>query len=160
MAKVTITDSCCLLVTVGTLQFTADGQAKLADFGVARIKRRMDGSTCLTKTQTGSVVGTPWYCAPEVMAKEERAQRWSDVWSMCATLVEWFSLSELWKKIHRNANMTIWCYLDKEEIPHGLEKVKDDRVREILSLGLTYDKRQRPSAENLNRRMEELTNEG
>ena len=89
----------------------------------------------------------------------ERAQRWSDVWSMCATLVEWFSLKELWKK-SKTPDMTVYLCLNAKEIPHGLEKVKDERVREILSLGLTYDKRQRPFAEDLTRRMEELLSEG
>ena len=54
---------------------TAEGQAKLTDFGIARSKA--DASL----TQTGLVTGSPAYLAPEV-ASGTGAGAASDVWSI------------------------------------------------------------------------------
>src|SRR3954451_13508366 len=58
---------------------TADKNAKLADFGIARA--RADS----TMTASGMVTGTPAYLAPEV-ASGTTATEASDVWSLGATL--------------------------------------------------------------------------
>lgn len=58
---------------------TADGQAKLTDFGIAR--SQADASL----TQTGLVTGSPAYLAPEI-ASGSGAGAASDVWSLGATL--------------------------------------------------------------------------
>jgi serine/threonine protein kinase len=58
---------------------TADGQAKLTDFGIAR------SQADATLTQTGLVTGSPAYLAPEV-ASGARGDTASDVWSLGATL--------------------------------------------------------------------------
>ena len=58
---------------------TAEGQAKLSDFGIARAEA--DASL----TQTGLVTGSPAYLAPEV-ASGQLATPASDVWSLGATL--------------------------------------------------------------------------
>jgi serine/threonine protein kinase len=58
---------------------TADGQAKLTDFGIAR------SQADATLTQSGLVTGSPAYLAPEV-ASGARGDTASDVWSLGATL--------------------------------------------------------------------------
>lgn len=58
---------------------TADGQAKLTDFGIARSQEDV------SLTQTGLVTGSPAYLAPEV-ASGSGASTASDVWSLGATL--------------------------------------------------------------------------
>ena len=58
---------------------TADGQAKLTDFGIAR------SQADATLTQTGLVTGSPAYLAPEV-ASGSGGGTASDVWSLGATL--------------------------------------------------------------------------
>lgn len=58
---------------------TADGQAKLTDFGIAR------SQTDVSLTQTGLVTGSPAYLAPEI-ASGAGAGTASDVWSLGATL--------------------------------------------------------------------------
>lgn len=58
---------------------TADGQAKLTDFGIAR------SQADVSLTQTGLVTGSPAYLAPEV-ASGTGAGTASDVWSLGATL--------------------------------------------------------------------------
>jgi serine/threonine protein kinase len=55
------------------------GQAKLADFGIARSSG--DG----TLTQTGAVIGTPAYLAPEIVRGESAGPE-SDVYALGATL--------------------------------------------------------------------------
>ncbi len=56
------------------------GQVKIADFGIARL------ASDATLTQTGFVLGSPAYLAPEVAAGG-RADEAADVWSLGATLV-------------------------------------------------------------------------
>jgi serine/threonine-protein kinase len=58
----------------------ADGRAKLADFGLAR---PTDGSTALT--QTGTILGTPYYMAPELIRGEEVGPS-IDIYAAGATL--------------------------------------------------------------------------
>lgn len=58
---------------------TADGQAKLTDFGIAR------SQADVSLTQTGLVTGSPAYLAPEV-ASGAGGGAASDVWSLGATL--------------------------------------------------------------------------
>lgn len=57
-----------------------DGRAKLADFGLAR---STDGSTALT--QTGTILGTPFYMAPELIRGEEVGPS-IDIYAAGATL--------------------------------------------------------------------------
>jgi serine/threonine protein kinase len=66
-------------VKPSNILITDRGVAKLADFGVAR----QTGDTALT--QTGMVIGTPAYLAPEV-AQGAPPSPASDVWSLGATL--------------------------------------------------------------------------
>ena len=66
-------------VKPSNILITDRGVAKLADFGIAR----QAGDTAIT--QTGMVVGTPSYLAPEV-ARGVRPTPASDIWSLGATL--------------------------------------------------------------------------
>jgi serine/threonine protein kinase len=66
-------------VKPANILLTPEGSAKLVDFGIARAA----GDPSLT--QTGLMVGTPSYLAPEV-ARGGRASPASDVWSLAATM--------------------------------------------------------------------------
>ena len=61
--------------------FTADGEPRLVDFGVARTSEHTPGLTA-----TATVVGTPSFMAPE-QARGEPASPASDVFSLGATLL-------------------------------------------------------------------------
>ena len=66
-------------VKPGNVLLTRDGRAVLTDFGIAAV----DGDPALT--QTGMVVGTPGFCAPERI-RGVPASPASDLWSLGATL--------------------------------------------------------------------------
>src|SRR6516225_3633539 len=66
-------------VKPGNVLVTGDGQAVLTDFGIATVA----GDPALT--QTGVVVGTPGFCAPERI-RGAPASPASDLWSLGATL--------------------------------------------------------------------------
>jgi eukaryotic-like serine/threonine-protein kinase len=66
-------------VKPGNVLLTSDGRAVLTDFGIATVA----GDPALT--QTGVVVGTPGFCAPERI-RGARASPASDLWSLGATL--------------------------------------------------------------------------
>ena len=67
-------------VKPGNVLLTADGTAKVADFGIAKIA---DAAT----TQTGEIMGTVAYMAPERFAGEPATAR-TDVYSVGAVLFE------------------------------------------------------------------------
>jgi tRNA A-37 threonylcarbamoyl transferase component Bud32 len=66
-------------VKPGNVLLTHGGRAVLTDFGIAVV----DGDPALT--QTGMVMGTPGFCAPERI-RGEPASAASDLWSLGATL--------------------------------------------------------------------------
>jgi eukaryotic-like serine/threonine-protein kinase len=66
-------------VKPGNVLVTSEGRAVLTDFGIAAV----DGDPALT--QTGMVMGTPGFCAPERI-RGEPATPASDLWSLGATL--------------------------------------------------------------------------
>jgi serine/threonine protein kinase/WD40 repeat protein len=67
----------------GNVLLDAGGTPKLADFGLAR---KLDGASGLT--QTGVVLGTPSYMAPEQASGAKDVGPAADVWALGATLYE------------------------------------------------------------------------
>ena len=68
---------------------TTDGQALVADFGIARaLTPAAPGATEATLTQTGIAVGTPQYMSPEQASGERTLDGSSDVYSLGAVMYE------------------------------------------------------------------------
>jgi eukaryotic-like serine/threonine-protein kinase len=59
---------------------------KLLDFGIAKLRERELDATKLT--QTGAMMGTPWYMSPEQILQDETADHRADLWSATATFFE------------------------------------------------------------------------
>jgi serine/threonine-protein kinase len=59
------------------------GIPKVLDFGIAKVDGGVDGGSITT---TGSVLGTPWYMAPEQLDTKRGVTTKTDVWSLGATM--------------------------------------------------------------------------
>lgn len=64
----------------GNIMFGADGKAKLADLGIAR--GGLAGTETTTVTQTGMMIGTPAYMAPEQMLDAHHVDSRADIYSL------------------------------------------------------------------------------
>jgi TolB-like protein len=65
-----------------------DGQAMIADFGIARALGAGGAPTGATLTETGMAIGTPAYMSPEQAAGERSLEGTTDVYSLGAVLYE------------------------------------------------------------------------
>jgi serine/threonine protein kinase len=65
----------------GNLMISRQGEVKVMDFGIVKDPMSSD------LTRTGTVVGTPYYIAPEVLGGDAEDER-SDLWSLGVTLYE------------------------------------------------------------------------
>jgi NIMA (never in mitosis gene a)-related kinase len=63
---------------------TKSGIIKLGDFGISRVLNS-------TKSKAQSVLGTPYYCSPEIL-KSDKYEFKSDIWSLGCILYEMCSL--------------------------------------------------------------------
>ena len=69
------------------IMFTADGTPKLADLGIARKSIAEDLKTT-TLTQTGAMIGTPAYMAPEQMLDAHSVDTRADIYSLGVVFFE------------------------------------------------------------------------
>jgi eukaryotic-like serine/threonine-protein kinase len=61
---------------------------KLLDFGIAKLRERVHEPQPTKLTQTGAMMGTPWYMSPEQILQDETADHRADLWSATATFFE------------------------------------------------------------------------
>ena len=70
----------------GNIMFDAEGTPKLADLGIAR--GGIAGTETTTVTQTGMVIGTPAYMAPEQMLDAHKVDTRADIYSLGVVFFE------------------------------------------------------------------------
>ncbi len=64
--------------------------AKVLDFGVAKVKETIDGST-----KTGAVLGTPYYMSPEQARGSKTIDHRSDLWALAVVVYQCFRRGRL-----------------------------------------------------------------
>jgi eukaryotic-like serine/threonine-protein kinase len=126
-------------VKPGNVLITADGTAKLTDFGISRAVGDV------TLTATGVLAGTPAYLAPEV-AKGSEATQSSDVFSLGATL---YCAIEGSPPFGLDANPIALLYrIATSPVPTPSHA---DGLGDVLSTLLRTDPDQRPTAREAER---------
>jgi len=115
-----------------------DAVLKVIDFGTATPVKPNEDS------KRRSTVGTPWYCAPEVINGEEYGDR-SDVWSIGCFAIELVSGKPPFDDLN-----DIACLLKMAEgNPPPLPSDISDTCRDFLTKCLLSDWRKRPSTSEL-----------
>jgi serine/threonine protein kinase len=74
-------------IKAGNIMITPRGQAKVLDFGLAKLLEKAEGEAETHLTMTGAVMGTPASMSPE-QARGERADHRSDIFSLGGVLYE------------------------------------------------------------------------
>jgi eukaryotic-like serine/threonine-protein kinase len=140
----------------GNLMLTSDGQVKVLDFGIARLRDMTGGQT----TQTGMVMGTPAFMAPEhAMAKTDEIDAQTDVWAAGATM---FTLAT-GRLVHDadNAQQLLIKAATKQARPvAALTPTMPRGLGEVIDRALAFDKSKRwPSATAMQAALREAARE-
>jgi serine/threonine-protein kinase len=127
-------------VKPGNLLLRADGQLKVADFGIARAAETSG------ITRDGTILGTAGYLAPE-QARGERVGPEADVYGAAAVVYELLT----GRPPRQIASLEELVAAEHEPIPPvgALEPSVPPDVEEAVMRGLAADPRRRPSAREL-----------
>jgi eukaryotic-like serine/threonine-protein kinase len=117
------------------IMVTKDGQVKITDFGLAKLK----GATRLT--QTRSTLGTAAYMSPEQAQGEEVDQR-SDIFSFGVVLYELLTKQVPFKGEHQAA--IVYSIINEEPQPVArFNNQVSTKLEDIVSKALSKDKEER-----------------
>jgi serine/threonine-protein kinase len=138
------------------LMLSHEGQLKVLDFGIARLRDMAGAHT----TQTGMVMGTPAFMAPEhAMAKTDEIDAQTDVWAVGATM---FTLAT--GKLVHEADNTQQLLIKAATTPArsiaSMMPTMPKRLSEVIDRALAFEKSKRwPSAITMQKALREASRE-
>ncbi|MBL7961116.1 protein kinase, partial [bacterium] len=138
-------------IKADNIMITPNGQVKIMDFGLAKLK----GSTL---TKTGTTIGTIAYMSPEQFQRDEiNAQ--TDLWSLGILLYEMFSGQLPFRGEHEAAIMYEVLNVD----PQPVQRIREDvpeHIQDLISELLQKDRKNRvASAKEVADRLKKTSSE-
>ncbi|MGO8995628.1 MAG: protein kinase domain-containing protein [Polyangiaceae bacterium] len=122
------------------LFLTNDGRLEVLDFGIARLHDETSGAQA---TQTGAMLGTPAYMAPEqALAESSKVDAQTDLWAVGATLFALLT-GEL---VHPGENASQLLVAAATKKARGIASVAGEvpaAVAEVIDKALAFDKHDR-----------------
>ncbi|KAL3854713.1 hypothetical protein ACJMK2_013971 [Sinanodonta woodiana] len=116
------------------------GNVKLADFGACK---RLQ--TICSATGCNTIVGTPYWMAPEIINGENYGRK-ADVWSLGCTVVEMMTLKPPWAEFE---TMAAIYKIATEEPRYELPRNASNDLRNFLYLTFRKNPQERPTAEDM-----------
>ncbi|MDB5216089.1 MAG: uncharacterized protein JWO86_4016, partial [Myxococcaceae bacterium] len=124
------------------LLVTNGGELKVLDFGIARLR----DETAIGATQTGAMLGTPAFMAPEqALGKTEEIDAQTDLWAVGATLFSLLSGT----LVHEGVNTVQLLVSAATKPARSLSSVAaevPDAIRAVIDKSLAFEKEERWSS--------------